>query len=54
MALLISNINGKKTSNNKSLAENTRLLPEFTGTGKTHDIDTQHAKKRIVLFIAVL
>jgi Major Facilitator Superfamily len=44
----------KKTSNNKSLAENTRLLSEFTGTGKTPDIDTQHTKKRIVLFIAVL
>ena len=44
----------KKTSNNKSLAENTELFPEVTGTCKTPDTSTNDTEKQIVLFIAVL
>jgi MFS family permease len=44
----------KKTSNNKSFAENTELLPEVTETCKTPDTSTNDTEKRIVLFIAVL
>jgi hypothetical protein len=44
----------KKTNNNKSLAKNTRLLPEVTGPCKTFETSTHDTEKRIVLFIAIL